>query len=148
MDYPVENGYAVLTRKWKKGDKVDVVLPMEVRTVKAIDSVKNDIGKIALQRGPIVYCAEWADNNGKVSNILLPSNTTFSTVYKPSLFNGVTVIEGEVPVVKISADGLSVSTAKQKFTAIPYYTWANRGEGEMTVWFPEKVTDLELLPGK
>lgn len=148
VDYPVENGYAVLTRKWKKGDKVDVVLPMEVRTVKAIDSVKNDIGKIALQRGPIVYCAEWADNNGKVSNILLPSNTMFSTVYKPSLFNGVTVIEGEVPVVKISADGLSVSTAKQKFTAIPYYTWANRGEGEMTVWFPEKVTDLELLPGK
>lgn len=146
VNYTVQDGYALLTRKWEKGDRVEVLLPMEVRTVKAIDSVKADTGRIALQRGPLVYCAEWVDNQGRTSNILLPANTAFTAHYRPALLNGITVLESTVPVIRIGADGLSVSTGPQPFTAIPYFAWANRGPGEMTIWFPQKIGDLQLVP--
>ena len=68
VDYTVANGYAVLSKTWKKGDVVHVNLPMEVRRVTANKNVKDDIGKVSLQRGPLMYCAEWPDNNGKTSN--------------------------------------------------------------------------------
>ncbi len=79
VSYQMQNGYAVLNRKWKKNDVIEVKLPMEVRRVIANLKVKNDIGKVALQRGPIMYCAEWVDNNGKASNIVMPANTEFQS---------------------------------------------------------------------
>jgi len=145
VDYTIEKGYASINRTWKKGDVIEVNLPMDVRKVVANEHVKDDIGKVALQRGPIIYCAEWADNNGKVSNILMPSNSTFKTEFRPELLNGVTVIKSEVPVINIDPQGENLSTVKRTFTAIPYYSWANRGKGEMTVWFPEKVKDLDVI---
>lgn len=148
VPYSVQDGYALLTRKWKKGDIVEMQLPMAVQTVKALEAVKADTGRVALQRGPLVYCGEWADNQGQVSNILLPAGTQFNPSYKPGLLHGVTVLEATVPVVQIGADGLSVSTRQQPFTAIPYYAWANRGLGEMSVWFPQKLAALELVPAK
>ena len=144
-DYTLQNGYAVLNRTWKKGDVVEVNLPMEVRQVVANENVKDDIGKVSLQRGPLMYCAEWPDNNGKVSNIIIPANTNFTTEFKADLLNGVTVLKSEVPAVIIDNTGNSVSTVKQAFTAIPYYAWAHRGKGEMTVWFPTKIKDIDLL---
>ena len=143
VEYAVQNGYAVISRTWQKNDKVEVNLPMEVRRVIAIEKINDDKGKVALQRGPLVYCAEWVDNNGKASNILMPANTVFSTVFKPDLLNGIVVINSEVPAVVISSN--SVATVKQSFTAIPYYSWANRGKGEMMVWFPEQVKDIDLI---
>jgi DUF1680 family protein len=145
VDYQLKNGYAVLSRKWRKHDVVEVSLPMEVRRVHANPLVKDDRGKVALQRGPVVYCAEWQDNNGKASNIIVPADATFTASYQPGLLNGVTTLTATVPVVQLDASGTSVSTAPRTLTAIPYYAWANRGKGEMTVWFPEKVTSLDLL---
>ena len=143
VDYTVANGYAVLTMTWKKGDIVVVNLPMEVRRVVANKNVKDDIGKVSLQRGPLMYCAEWPDNNGKTSNIILPKDAQFSTEFRSDLLQGVTVIKSETPVVIIF--GNTVSTVKQKFTAIPYYAWAHRGKGEMGLWFPEEVKNIDII---
>ncbi len=143
VQYDMQNGYAVIRRTWKKNDKVEIILPMEVRTVKANEKVNEDLGKVALQRGPVMYCAEWVDNNGKTSNLILPSGTSFSSEYKPDLLNGVMVLSAEVPAVIVN--GNNVSTINQSFTAIPYFGWANRGKGEMNVWFPREVKEVELL---
>ncbi|GAB2864105.1 glycoside hydrolase family 127 protein [Hymenobacter ruber] len=141
--YTLQNGYAVLARKWRKGDVVDLMLPMEVRRVLANAQVKDDLGKVALQRGPVIYCAEWKDNNGKTSNLIVPAGAAFSTAFQPALLNGVMTLTATVPAVEVEAT--SVRTVPQAFMAIPYYAWANRGKGEMTVWFPERVTAVDLL---
>jgi hypothetical protein len=148
VEYAMQNGYAVINRLWKKNDVVEVDLPMEIRKVIANSQVKDDIGKLALQRGPLIYCAEWADNNGKTSNIIMPSASTFTLEYKPDLLNGVMTLKSNVPVINISGDGKAISTTQNAFTAIPYYAWAHRGKGEMTVWFPIKIRDIELLAGE
>lgn len=145
VDYIIENGYAVLNRTWKKNDVIEVNLPMEVRRVIANKNIKNDIGKVALQRGPVIYCAEWVDNNGKASNIVIPSDTKFTTEYKPDLLNGIEILKANVPAVLIDSNGENLHTEKQSFMAIPYYAWANRGKGEMMIWFPEKVKDIDLV---
>jgi DUF1680 family protein len=144
-EYSIQYGYAVLNRTWKEGDVIDMNLPMEVRRVVANDKVINDIGKVAVQRGPLMYCAEWVDNDGKTSNIVIPDNIVFDTEFRPDLLNGVMVVKGQVPVVKIDDSGMTVRTVQQPFVAIPYYSWANRGKGEMQVWFPEKVRNVELF---
>ena len=143
VQYEIENGYAVINRTWKKGDRVEMKLPMAVRRVIANEALKDDIGKVALQRGPIMYCAEWVDNNGRAANIVLPPSTVFNAEFKPSLLNGVMILRSEAPAV-ISSE-TEVRTVKQPFTAIPYYAWANRGKGEMMIWFPEKIIDIEIL---
>src|SRR5260221_5246318 len=146
-DFAMDKGYAVVSRIWKKGDVVELVLPMEVRRVKANKNVKDDIGKVALQRGPLMYCAEWPDNDGSVSNLILPETATLSSEFKPDLLQGVTVIKSEASAVLIDPSGNSVSSVKQEFTAIPYYAWAHRGKGEMVVWIPERVKEIDLMPG-
>ncbi len=145
VEYTMQNGYAVLNKTWKKGDVVEVNLPMEVRRVIAKEDVKDDIGKIALQRGPIIYCAEWVDNNGKAANIIIPDNAMFTTEYRADLLNGVVVVKSNVPAVVVNSDGSSVTTENRMFTAIPYYAWAHRGKGEMMVWFPKQVKDIDLV---
>ncbi len=142
--YGMENGYALIKRSWKKGDQVSLQLPMEIRKVKADTNLTDNFGKLALQRGPIVYCAEWADNHGKVTNLLLPENSSLTAEFKPDLLQGVTILKGELPAVIIE-NGNSISTRKQPFTAIPYYSWANRGQGEMMVWFPSTVKDISFI---
>jgi DUF1680 family protein len=145
IEYTMQKGYAQLNRKWKKGDVVEVNLPMEVKLVKANENLKEDAGKVSVERGPLVYCAEWSDNNGKVSNIILPVTATFQQEFKAGLLNGVTVLKTTVPAVEVSSDGTSVSTTNKAVTLIPYYAWANRGAGEMMIWFPSKVQDVDLI---
>ena len=145
INYQIKNGYAVISKKWKKGDKVDLTLPMNVQRVIANSNLPDDIGKIALQRGPIIYCAEWKDNDGKATNIIIPKNTTFTTEFKPDLLNGVLVLKGNAKAVNVNEAAQTITTEDKTVTAIPYYAWANRGKGEMTVWFPEQVKDIELL---
>ncbi|WP_423146058.1 glycoside hydrolase family 127 protein [Rubrolithibacter danxiaensis] len=145
VQYSIEKGYAVLNKTWKKGDIVQVNLPMEVKTITANEKVKDDIGKIALQRGPLVYCAEWKDNQNKTSNIILPAGTKFISAFESTLLNGVTVLKSDAQAINIAPDGKTITTSVQPFTAIPYYAWANRGKGEMTVWFPTKATDIEII---
>jgi DUF1680 family protein len=145
FEYTIQKGYAVLKRKWKKGDVVELTLPMEVRRVVASDKVKDDIGKVALQRGPLIYCAEWPDNDGKVSNFILPDATEFSSEFKPGLLNGVMVLKSTAPAIVVADNGSNVSTVQKTFTAIPYYSWAHRGKGEMMVWFPTRVKDVDII---
>ncbi len=143
--YSLEKGYAVISRKWKKDDAIELELPMDVRRVVANDKVKYDRGKTALQRGPVMYCAEWKDNYGKTSNIILPVNTSFSTEYINDLLNGVLVLKGPAQFVNIDTSGLKLNTEEKTMTLIPYYSWANRGKGEMEIWFPESVKAVDLL---
>jgi len=145
VDYQMEKGYAMISKKWKKGDKVELALPMGVRRVVANESLKDDNGKVALQRGPIMYCAEWKDNDGKATNIIVPKDAVFKTTFEPSLLNGVMVIKANIKSVNIDPVSQNIITENKTMTAIPYYLWANRGDGEMTVWFPEQVKDVELL---
>ena len=127
VNYKITNGYASINRTWQKNDVIKMMLPMPVRKIIANTQVKDDIGKITLQRGPMVYCAEWPDNNGNTSNLTIPTNTRFNANFAANLLNGVMVLTNK-------------TTANQKpfITAIPYYAWANRGRGEMQIWFPEK----------
>ncbi|GAC1303847.1 MAG: glycoside hydrolase family 127 protein [Mucilaginibacter sp.] len=145
VDYMVQNGYAVISKKWKKNDKVELALPMDIRRVVANASLQDDNGKVALQRGPLMYCAEWTDNGGKAVNIIIPKGTTFTSLFEPALLNGVTVLKANVKSVNIDETAQTVITENKTMTAIPYYAWANRGKGEMTVWFPEQVKDIELI---
>ncbi|MGB3065575.1 glycoside hydrolase family 127 protein [Sphingobacterium thalpophilum] len=139
------NGYASLSRQWQKGDRVDLVLPMDVKRTIANDQVKDDRGKVALERGPIVYCLEWPDNNGKVSNAVLTDDATVESSYQPDKLNG---------IVTLTMNGKSTARDQQnkiieedkQLTAIPYYAWANRGAGEMEVWIPRTLEYTRPLP--
>jgi DUF1680 family protein len=144
-NYTIEKGYAVLSGKWKTGDVVKVALPMEVQKITANQKIENNIGKIALQRGPLVYCAEWPDNFGMTSNLVLPMNSSFSAEHKTDLLNGVTVLKSEAIAINIDQKNNSVSSKTQPFIAIPYYAWAHRGKGEMMIWFPQTITAIDII---
>jgi len=133
----IENGYVRLNHSWKPGDVIQLNLPMPVRRVVANEKVKADVGRVALQRGPIVFCAEWPDNPvGKVRNLLLPDDQPLTAQFEPHLLNGVETITGKAFNVTNDADGKIVKT-EQEFKAIPYFAWANRGKGEMEVWLAD-----------
>ena len=141
----IDHGYAVLNRTWKNKDVVELSLPMPVQKVMATDSVKEDIGKMAMQRGPLLYCAEWVDNNNRTGNLIVPENASFTTSLQPGLLNGVVTLQADAQRVEVAPDGLEITTHKDHIVVIPYYAWANRGKGEMNIWFPEKVRDVQLL---
>jgi hypothetical protein len=143
--YTMVNGYAVVKRAWKKGDLVELNLPMPVRRIVAIDNLVANRNRVALQRGPLVYCFEHADNGGKALNIIIPDKVNFSAAYKPDLLNGIVVLEAQATVATVSEDGASISSGNRKVVAIPFYSWANRGQGQMQVWMPRRINDLRLL---
>ncbi|MHC4654718.1 MAG: glycoside hydrolase family 127 protein [Planctomycetota bacterium] len=129
-----QRGFACIERKWQKGDKIELNLPMPVRRVIAHPNVKADRDRVALQRGPLVFCLEWPDNDGKVSNLVIPDDAKLKTEYRSDLLNGVVVITGTARLAKRTIDGDIVPAGEKPFTAIPYYAWAHRGRGRMTVW--------------
>ncbi len=138
-----EKGYVRIEREWKSGDVVELNLPMPIERVKANPKVRQDVGRTALQRGPIVYCLEEPDNGSPIHQIVLPKDARLTVERKPDMLDGIAVITGEALCMDSSAwDGeiyrADDSAVKQtKITAIPYYSWANRGKGNMTVWIPE-----------
>jgi len=129
----VDKGYARIRRTWAKGDAVELALPMPVRRVVAHPALKEDAGKVALQRGPLVFCAEAVDNGGQVLNLSLPAGGRFTAEFRPDLLKGVVVLKG-----RALAAGPSGAARERDFLAIPYYAWANRAVGEMRVWFPAR----------
>jgi hypothetical protein len=140
----IENGYVSLNCKWKSGDVIELNLPMPVRRVVASENVKADAGRVALQRGPIVFCAEWPDNpDGKVRNLMLPDDQPLTATFEPSLLNGVETIEGRAFRVSKADDGSLIKT-EQDFKAIPYFAWANRGRGEMAVWLADAEASVRM----
>jgi DUF1680 family protein len=93
----IDKGYVSISRGWKRGDVIELTLPMPVRRVVASERVEADRGRVALQRGPIVYCAEWPDNpQGHVRNLVLPDNSNLTAEFNPELLGGVTVIQREI----------------------------------------------------
>jgi uncharacterized protein len=130
----LDKGYVSLNRMWMPGDTIVLNLPMFIRHVVADEPVVADRGRVALQRGPIVYCAEWPDNpKGKVRKLLLPDDQPLTTRFDPNLLNGVQIIEGRCFNLATNEFG-RIYKRLQDFKAIPYCTWANRGPGEMSVW--------------
>ncbi len=142
--YELENGYLVINREWKKGDVVEFELNMQPHLLKSTPEIKTNESRVAIERGPLVYCVEGADNNGKAWNILLPENTVFNLVSQKILDENVLAVEATVPVVSVNRDGKGVSTENKKIIAIPYYAWANRGKNEMQVWLPTSIKDIKI----
>jgi len=144
IDLETQHGFARLTRPWRKGDAVELDFPMPIRRVRAHAAVKEDAGQVALQRGPIVYCAEGADNNGHVLNMVLPDDAKLHAEHRPELLGGVTVIRGSA--LAAGTNAVATDPRAIRFMAIPYYAWANRAAGEMTVWFNREPTQTTSVP--
>jgi len=145
--FETEKGYAVLKRTWKKGDKVSLLLPMETEKVLANQQVKDDRGRFAFERGPIVYCLEGPDNKDSlVQNILINKNAIADANYHADLLNGVDVISTEGKSAKRQLKTDSILQTDQMVKAIPYYAWANRGPSEMTVWIPYEASAVRPKP--
>jgi DUF1680 family protein len=135
----IRGGYLILNRKWKTGDTVELVLPMPVRKIEANEKVADDRGKIAIQRGPLVYCAEWPDaSDGHVLDLVVDPQSQWQTFYDPELLNGVEIITGSASKTSKTPGDEVVLQQPGKLVMIPYYAWANRGAGEMVVWIPIK----------
>ena len=140
----IEDGYAIIEREWKKGDIIEISYPMEPRRVIAKPEVKEDVNRVAFERGPLVYCLEHPDNGGKAFNVFVPDNATLRSEFRQDLLGGTQVIKADVPVVLPSADGMQINTEIKTIIAIPYFLWNNRGQGQMQVWLPRRVSDIKL----
>jgi len=148
MTPSTEKGFARIERQWQKGDTIELNLPMPVRRVIAHPEVKADRGKVALQRGPIVFCLEGPDNDSQVSGLVLSDGAEVKAEYRPTLLNGVTVLTGKAQVAKPTTDGGTSVVGTRQFTAIPYYAWAHRGRAPMTVWVARELQAARPEPGR
>lgn len=143
MEGIVRDGYARLGREWQDGDRVELDLPMPVERVYAHPQVRQNAGRVALQRGPIVYCLEQTDHAEPIHRLLLPREAPLTARFAPELLGGVVVVTGEAQA--LADDGWEgalyqstrPSTRPCRITAVPYCCWDNRAPGAMTVWLPE-----------
>lgn len=147
VKYEMSKGYAVISRSWKKGDVIAFELPMEIQKLFAKETVKDDKNRFALQRGPLIYCLEGPDNkDSAVQNIVVEKTAAIQAVNKPNLLNGVTVLEMKGSSTKRQLNSDELVKSEQTVTAIPYYSWANRGPGEMVVWIPYEASASKPKP--
>lgn len=144
VPFTEENGYAIIERDWKNNDVIEYKIPMSIKKVMARNELKYNNERVALQRGPLVYCIEGADNNGKAWNIVAPSKSAFETENFNILDEKVVSLVADLPVLAIASDGLSAKTSNQKVRAIPYYTWCNRGSNPMQIWLPVSFKDVKI----
>ncbi len=139
VEAELENGYVYLCREWRSEDVIGLSLPMKARRVWANENVREDAGKVAVQRGPMVYCLEEADNGKDLHRILLPRDSQFTEQVRSDLLGGVTTLRCQALVEDGEKESLYTfqppkAPRRREITFIPYYAWANRGVGEMTVW--------------
>jgi hypothetical protein len=135
------SGYVRIERTWRPGDRVEMRLATPVQLLRAHPRVASCTGRVAIQRGPLVYCLEQADHRADVRTISLPHQTGLTPVHRPRLLAGVTVLNARGRSVprpnRVPLYGEAAPATKiEKVTAIPYYAWANRKSGPMTVWIP------------
>jgi len=141
----LHDGFVMVRRVWKAGDELRLELPLPVRRLRAHPGVEDDRGKVALERGPVVYCLE-GDQAGGVWHLALPDSVEFSVRYQPDLLSGVAVITGRaLPVRRIPGGGLEVGEARQ-IQGIPYAVWANRGHRQMILWLAREAARTKPLP--
>lgn len=138
----LSNGYLAIDRKWKKGDVVEVHFDMPARLVKANDRVADDRGRIAVERGPLVYCAEWVDNDFDVFHFVMDKAPKFADSYEKDVVKGVVELSTEGQVLGYSNDG-KVVAKDATLKLIPYYAWNHRGPGKMLVWLPNGIERLD-----
>ncbi|MDR3140447.1 MAG: glycoside hydrolase family 127 protein [Tannerellaceae bacterium] len=138
VDGPLDKGYFAISRQWKKGDVIEVHFDMEPRTVKAHPDVIADNGRIAVERGPVVYCAEWPDNDFSVLSVFMNRKPAFAVEGKPDLLYGIHQITTAAQTLSYDEKG-RLQTKDVTLSLIPYYAWAHRGKGEMSVWLPQDV---------
>ncbi len=146
FSYKLDKGYAVVRKKWKKGDVIDINFPMSVHRVKGNDKIVADRNKYAYQRGPLMYCAEWPDNPGKkVLNLFIEEDAAVKAVYDSTLLSGVYVLQSQGQA-SARTTASTMNSTKVPVTLIPYYAWAHRGGGEMVVWIPKDASATQPLP--
>jgi len=145
-EFEIGNGYAIINRNWQKGDVIELSFPMSVRYLVANSLLDENKDKIALQRGPMVYCLEGVDNrNGNVLNLAIRNNLPITYEFRDELLNGVVVIKGNAFGTEFDKNLRSIRKWKQSFTAIPHYAWAHRGRNEMAVWMPTSTENTMPL---
>jgi len=144
VSFKEERGYAIIEREWKKGDVVNFEFQMDVQKIIANNDVKTDRQRTALQRGPILYCVEGADNKEGVWNILLPADASFTTIPYKIIDEPVVALKAELPSLIVNEEGTEVKIGRRNVTAIPYYTWANRGAYAMQVWIPARINEIKI----
>jgi hypothetical protein len=143
----VDRGYVRIQRTWKAGDVVVLHLPMPVERVYADPRVKADVGRVALQRGPVVYCLEGVDNAGSVRNLVPPREAPLTASFVKDLLGGVVVVRGEARAVSVKEDENELTSKPVPFQAVPYFAWDNRAPGPMVVWLPEQMRLAETSSG-
>jgi hypothetical protein len=141
----MEKGYAVLTRTWKTGDEIDLQLPMSIHRVTAHELVAANRGRVAIERGPLVYCVEGTDHDGHALNLILPDNADLRAERRDALLGGITVIRGSGLAAARSESG-ELTTNLIELTFIPYYAWCHRDVGPMAVWLARQAEQAEVAP--
>lgn len=130
------DGYFVIDRKWKRGDCIDVHFDMKPRIVKADDKVAACHGRIAVERGPLGYCAEWADNDYDLFRFVFDADSSMTVTDSPGLWGGIKMITARGTLLDQTPDGC-INTANRTVKLIPYYAWCHRGPGKMIVWMAD-----------
>lgn len=144
IENQLDKGYVTITRKWSDADTIILNFPMPVERYYAHPNIKQNVNRVALQRGPILYCVESTDNIEKLELLALPKDIAFQATYDDRLLDGVVKIEGEALVIEDDSWGESLyepnkpAMKQTAFTAVPYYAWDNREPGQMRVWIPEE----------
>lgn len=133
------DGYYTISRNWKKGDRVQLSLDMQPRTVKAHPKVEADKGRVAVERGPIVYCAEWPDNDFDVLSIFVNQKPTFAESSHPDMLGGIVMLTTDGQVLSYDDKG-RLAAKDVRLNLIPYYAWCHRGSGNMAVWLPQELS--------
>jgi DUF1680 family protein len=147
--YPlqIEQGFLHIRRVWKPGDEIALTLGMPVRRTLAHEKILDDRGKVAFERGPLVYCLEGKDAaDGRVLNLVIPDRAFFQSHFEPQLLGGVEVLTGTALATQRELDGKVRVIGERTVKAIPYYAWAHRGSSEMTVWPAREVKAAKPLP--
>lgn len=144
ITYQVQDGYVIINKDWKDNDLIEYKLPMNIQKIVARNELKINNDRVAFQRGPLVYCIEGADNNGKAWNVIVPNQLQFTKEDFNVLDEKVISLVANLPTLQISLDGSSVSNQIQKVRAIPYYTWCNRGSNAMQIWLPTSFKDVKV----
>jgi hypothetical protein len=132
------DGYFTISRKWKKGDKVEIAFDMQPRTVRANGKVEADKGQVSVERGPIVYCAEWPDNNFDIAGMLVNQNPKFQMSDYKVLEYPVKALTTDAQILDFDKNG-RLQAKDVTLKLIPYYAWCHRGSGKMKVWLPQDL---------
>jgi len=146
-NFRIENGYVKINRKWKRGDSIEIGFPFEIRKILANEKIEDDRGKMALQLGPLVYCAEWADyKDPDILSMAVDKDAELISEYNPDILGGITMIRGDAFGIKKVGSNGDTETYPRLFRAIPYYAWAHRGPGQMAVWIPTEAGTARPKP--